>query len=152
MKLAEALQERADLNSKIQQLKYRLRSNVVMQEGVAPVEDPDILINELNNAVNRLELLIAAINTVNCNTLVDGKSVTVLLARRDALNLKIGAYRDIIENASNITNRSYSTDIRTLSTVDVRKLQKELDIYCKELREIDNKIQYTNWTTEINLV
>ncbi len=152
MKLAEALQERADLNSKIQQLKYRLRSNVVMQEGVAPVEDPDILINELNNAVNRLELLIATINTVNCNTLVDGKSVTVLLARRDALNLKIGAYRDIIENASNITNRSYSTDIRTLSTVDVRKLQKELDIYCKELREIDNKIQYTNWTTEINLV
>ncbi len=33
MKLAEALQERADLNRKIEQLKSRLNNNVLVQEG-----------------------------------------------------------------------------------------------------------------------
>ena len=33
MKLAEALQERADLNKKIEQLRSRITSNALMQEG-----------------------------------------------------------------------------------------------------------------------
>lgn len=38
MKLAEALQERADLNRTIQQLKERLDNNVLVQEGEQPAE------------------------------------------------------------------------------------------------------------------
>ena len=41
MKLAEALQERADLNRTIQQLKERLDNNVLVQEGQQPAEQPD---------------------------------------------------------------------------------------------------------------
>lgn len=40
MKLAEALQERADLNRRIQQLQGRLNSNAVVQEGERPPESP----------------------------------------------------------------------------------------------------------------
>ncbi|MEO2800040.1 DIP1984 family protein, partial [Flavonifractor plautii] len=36
MKLAEALQERADLNRNIEQLKNRLSSNALVQEGEQP--------------------------------------------------------------------------------------------------------------------
>ena len=43
MKLAEALQERADLNRKIAQLKSRLLNNVLVQEGEKTVEDPNFL-------------------------------------------------------------------------------------------------------------
>ena len=39
MKLAEALQERADLNRNIGQLRERLRSNALVQEGENTVED-----------------------------------------------------------------------------------------------------------------
>ena len=35
MKLAEALQERADLNRQIEQLKFRLANNAITQEGEA---------------------------------------------------------------------------------------------------------------------
>ena len=38
MKLAEALQERADLNSKINELRCRLGNNATVQEGEAPAE------------------------------------------------------------------------------------------------------------------
>lgn len=149
MKLAEVLKERADLNSKIQELRSRISSNVVMQEGVNPAEDPEQLIIELNHSIDRLEVLIATINTINCNTMIDGTSLTNLLAKKDALNLKINAYKAIVENASNLTNRTYSTDIKNLSAIDVKKVQNDLDLYSKELRLLDNKIQYTNWTTEI---
>ena len=40
MKLAEALQERADLNRSIAQLKSRLEASALVQQGEQPLEDP----------------------------------------------------------------------------------------------------------------
>ena len=40
MKLAEALQERADLNKRIEQLSTRLSVNATVQEGKTPAENP----------------------------------------------------------------------------------------------------------------
>ena len=41
------------------------------------------------------------------------------------------------------------TEIKLLSTVDVKKLQSEIDKMSKELRLLDNTIQSLNWTTEL---
>ena len=49
MKLAEALQERADLNRNIEQLQSRLNNNVLVQEGEEPAEDPQKLKEMLEN-------------------------------------------------------------------------------------------------------
>ncbi len=54
MKLAEALQERADLNRNIEQLKNRLNNNVLVQEGEAPAEDPETLKRALDASLERL--------------------------------------------------------------------------------------------------
>ena len=43
MKLAESLQERADLNRKIEQLRMRIQNNVLVQEGEKPAEKPEKL-------------------------------------------------------------------------------------------------------------
>ena len=51
MKLAEALQERADINRNIQQLKSRLQNNVLVQEGEKTAEEPEKLKQELDAAV-----------------------------------------------------------------------------------------------------
>lgn len=40
MKLAEALQERADLQKRIDQLEARIQSSALVQEGETPPEDP----------------------------------------------------------------------------------------------------------------
>ena len=94
MKLAEALQERADLNRRIEQLRTRLDMNALVQEGEKPAEDPAELLSELNGCIARLEELISAINHANCRVTVDGSTLTQLIARRDALTLKIQAYAD----------------------------------------------------------
>ena len=77
MKLAEALQERADLNRKIEQLCVRLNNNAIVQEGENPAENPQDLLNELNDSVERLENVIARINKTNCVTIVEGKSIKI---------------------------------------------------------------------------
>ena len=74
MKLAEALQERADLNRRIQQLQQRLDNNAMVQEGEAPAEDPAELLKELNGCVEHLERIIARINLTNCRAEVEGGS------------------------------------------------------------------------------
>lgn len=89
MKLAEALQERADLNRRIEQLNSRLYRNSKVQQGRNPEEDPAELISELDGCIARLEYLIAKINICNCTTKTpDGKSITELIAKRDCLKIK----------------------------------------------------------------
>lgn len=149
MKLAVALQERADLNIKIGDLKARINRNVLVQEGEKPTEDPKDLKKELDACISRLEYLIAAINKTNCETKVDGKSITELLARKDALEVKSAAYRDIVYVGSSNTDRARSTEIKIVSVINVKSWQKEADETAKEIRLIDNKIQETNWTTEL---
>ena len=149
MKLAEALQERADLNRRIQQLQQRLGSNAVVQEGEAPAEDPNQLLAELDGCVGDLETLIARINLTNCRTQAEGESLTALLARRDALTLKLSSYRNLAQSASQLGHRGMRSEIKWLSAVNVRALQKQADQMAKQLRLLDNTIQAANWATEL---
>ena len=149
MKLAESLQERADLNRKIEQLRYRIQNNVLVQEGEKPPEDPDKLIKELDECIKHMEYLMYRINVTNCQYLVDGESLTELIARKDALKLKESAYRDILYAASQSTHRARNTEIKVLTVIKVDALQKKADALAKEIRLLDNKIQQANWTADL---
>ena len=111
MKLAEALQERAELNRTILQLKERLDNNVLVQEGEQPAEPPERLKQELDAAIQRLEYLMARINHTNCQTCVEGKSLTELIARKDALSLKLRVYKELVYSASQTAYRARNSDI-----------------------------------------
>ena len=149
MKLAEALQERADLNRRIEQLRYRLNNNVLVQEGEKPLEDPAALLEELESSFTRLEWLIARINLTNCAVKVEGRSLTELIARRDVLSLRAEAYRRLVEEASQNTHRATRTEIKILPAVDVPALQKLADDASRDLRLLDNTLQATNWTADL---
>ncbi len=151
MKLAEALQERADLNRKIDQLQDRLRTNALVQEGENPPEDPSELLEELNGALDRLEVLMARINLTNSQVKQNesGKTLTELIAARDALKLRVASYRELVSAASQTASRATRSEIRILSAIDVRAVQRQLDALSRELRQTDNLIQEMNWTTEL---
>ena len=149
MKLAEALQERADLNKKIEQFKERLRNNCQVQEGEKPAENPTELLAELNDAVSRLEKLMAQINLTNCATKVNGTTLTELIAKKDALSIRVQTLREIIAEASRTVYRARGSEIKILPAMDVVALQKTADSLAKELRLCDNLLQETNWKTEL---
>lgn len=149
VKLAEALQERADLNRKIEELRGRLSSNVIVQEGEETAEDPNELFAELDAAVARLEELTARINETNCLTRDGDESITDLIARKDALRLQANVYRNAVSEASETARRARRTEIKVFSAVDVKALQKKADGIARELRKTDNRIQELNWKTEL---
>ena len=149
MKLATALSERADLQRRIEELGGRLNRNAKVQEGEKPSENPNELLEELNKDFARLEELIARINHTNNVTKKGDVTLTDLIAKRDCLKERIGIMRTFLLVASEKTSRYSKTEIKILSTVPVAELQKEVDIYSKELRETDETIQELNWTTEL---
>lgn len=148
MKLAEALQERADLNRNIEQLENRLNNNVLVQEGEKTAEDPDKLKRELDASIERLSYLIFHINLTNCRTTIDGKTLTELIAEKDALSLKIGVYKDIVHTGSQASYRARNTEIKIKSAISVTQWQSEIDAMAKKLRQLDNQLQESNWNTD----
>lgn len=149
MKLAEALQERSDLNRRIEQLRHRLVMNATVQEGEKPAEDPAELVAELDACAARLEELMARINRTNSETRIEGRTLTELIAKRDALTVKLNAYRDLVSNASNVVSRATRSEIKILPAVNVKKLQKQVDDMSRDLRLTDNAIQQANWTSDL---
>lgn len=150
MSLAEALQTRAEMKTRIAQFHSRLNDNAKVQEGDSPAEDPLRLIELLGAECSAYEELIYRINMTNSSTFTEnGESLTSLLARRDALSLENSILRDFLQQASQRIDRYSKTEIRILSTVDVAALQKTLDVKAKELRQLDSTIQKLNWNTQL---
>lgn len=149
MKLAEALQERADLNRSIMDLRSRLEQVMLVQEGMKPVEDPKALMKSLDESIDRLEYLMAAINHSNDVTEAGGMTLTQLIAKKDALMLKLSAYRDLVYTAGQSTSRARGTEIRVVAVLKASELQKQTDETAKEIRRLDNLLQETNWKTKL---
>lgn len=150
MKLAEALQIRADLQRRLAQMPSRLAASAKVQEGSLPVEKPESLLSEMKTLLEQLERLTVDINLTNSSVRDDdGKTLTALIAHRDMLRAKVEMTRNFLNAASDIVPRHTSTDIRVLSTVDVPAMRKECDRISRELRETDVKIQGMNWNTEL---
>mgnify|MGYP003310289423 FL=1 len=149
MKLAEALQERADIQKRLAQLRGRLLNNAKVQEGEQPVENPAELLQEMDGMILRLEELILRINMTNARIVSDGETLTSLLAKRECLQKKVGLMRDFLDRASELVERSAYTEIKVHSTVSVPEKRKKLDVLSKELRDLDSRIQQLNWLTEL---
>ena len=90
-----------------------------------------------------------AINRTNSQTVVDGQSLTEIIAKRDALQMKIGAYRDFAHEAITNTRRARNSEIKVIPVLKATDLQKKLDAYSKELRETDNLLQEKNWIFDL---
>ena len=149
MKLAEDLILRSDLQKRIEQLRVRLNNNAKVQENDEPSENPEELLNELDNNINQLKILIKQINRTNCVTVSNGQTLANLIAERDTLTLKSNILRGFLNIAGQKVNLYSTTEIKIMSTVDVPALQKELDLLSKKIRETDTELQQANWLTEL---
>ena len=150
MKLAEALINRADCQKRIEQLKQRLLRSAKVQEGETPPENPQALITELEATVNELADLIKRINKTNSLTTVqDTMTISDALAQRDTLLLKRNVYNSLVEEAASSQHRYSVSEIKSFSTVNVAELQTQMDQLSRQCRELDTKIQASNWNTEL---
>ena len=75
--------------------------------------------------------------------------MTELIAQKDALSLKIHAYKDIVYTAAQSVYRARNTEIKIKQTINVASWQAEIDQMAKNLRLLDNKLQENNWQTDL---
>lgn len=145
-KLAEALLLRADLLRKIEQLQNRIRPVLIVSDDKQPQEDPAKLMAQLRKAIQDLEALVVKINTTNNTTVVPGYgNLMQALARRDALKMLSEKLRTIRYAAQ--INNSGEKVLKT--TIDIKKLQAEIDQTGRDFRALDSTIQEINWSTII---
>ena len=149
MKLAEALNQRADLQKRIAQLRERLTNNVKVQEGDEPAENPEDLFRELDLCLSDLDDIIIRINRTNQETVWEGRTLTEIIAGKDVLSLEISVLRSALDAANVRSDRYSRNEIKFVRTVDVNVLQKKVDDLSRDLREWDSMLHQANWTTEL---
>jgi hypothetical protein len=150
MLLAEALSQRADITTRLAELKQRALRNVRHQEGESPAEDPMELLAEYERLTGDLERRVLQINVTNLATEVEpGVTMTASLARRDALRARHRMLVELADGAVRPVDRFTRTELRYESAVDVRALRQAADDVARTLRELDTRIQQVNWATEL---
>lgn len=137
------------MKKRVYQLAHRIEACATHQEGTEPNEDPTAIFAEMDAAIARFEELVCAVNIKNSQTVVDGRTLTEWIARKDCLKLKIDQYLSVVGAASRWNYRTMKTEIRILASVDVKALNRRIDELSKELRTVDNLIQKTNWEIEL---
>lgn len=149
MKLAEALSIRKDLQTRISQLSARLVSNVRVQEGDEPAEDPKELFKELDSCLKQLEEYIYRINLTNMRTMSGEKTLTQLMAERDVLTKRIEVMQNVFIQASSTNERYSRSEIKFVTTIDIKALRKQIDKLSSQLRQLDIEIQSINFSTDL---
>ena len=149
MKLAEALSIRKELQTRIEQLKMRITNNVRVQEGEKPAEEPQELLKELDSCLKQLQDLIYRINVTNMHTMSGKKTLTQLMAERDVLTKRVQILREVFNQASSSSERYSRSEIKYITTIDVKAMGKQLDKLSSQLRTLDVEIQSINFSTEL---
>jgi hypothetical protein len=149
MKLAEALIERADLQKKTAQLRSRMEKNAKVQEGETPAEDVEELLQSFEEMMSETESLIKRINRTNGMTPLGGGTLTDAIAERDCLRGRINAFRALYSSAAIVQERYSRSEVKFIRCIDTAELQSKIDRMSKQYRELDTKIQATNWMTDL---
>jgi hypothetical protein len=154
LKLAEALSLRATATRRIEQLRSRIVTNARHQEGEQPAEDAAALLTEVGDALDEYENLVRRINRTNAATTIgaDG-TLTDALARRDTLRLRHHVLKTAADAAAGNTQQGYSRQLRSelkmLSALPVGELRAQGDQVAREHRELDVRIQRSNWEVDL---
>ena len=77
-------------------------------------------------------------------------AVSVVIKALAVLHAAFAFLVGLLQQAGQTTRRATRSEIKILSTVDVAQLQKDTDRMAQRLRLLDNKLQQTNWSTELS--
>ncbi|GGK29807.1 hypothetical protein GCM10008955_24560 [Deinococcus malanensis] len=150
MILAEALITRKEYKTRLEDLRSRLQASAVVQEGDAPHESPEELLEALDGLLAEYGQLIARIHRTNLTAkLADGRTITEAIVDRDLLDERMAILRSLAEAGSRKNDRYAYSELRYLTTLDVGALRKEVDRRAKERRTLDIAIQAANWRNDL---
>lgn len=150
MKLAEALLLRRDLNNRLFQLRNEISSSVLVQEGDTLDRSITELFKEYDEINQQYSELVVAINRKNATASLADSALLLMeaLEQREQLRRKHALLTQALEETK-AAPRMGRNEIRLVRTIDTKTLTEQLNTTAKQLRELDGKIQQTNWLVEL---
>lgn len=150
MKLAEALMLRADLQTRLQELRQRISNNAIVQEGEAPAENPQDLLNQVTRVTEQMADMVRKINRTNQAIEIEaGVTITDALATRDMWITRQSIYNQAAQ-AGTLNQYQYGqSQIKMQGTVDVPSVRQMADEAARSYRELDARIQALNWMVDL---
>lgn len=150
MKLAEALLLRRDLNNRLFQLRNEISSSVLVQEGDTLDRSITELFKEYDEINQQYSELVVAINRKNVTASLADSALLLMeaLEQREQLRRKHALLTQALEETK-AAPRMGRNEIRLVRTIDTKTLTEQLNATAKQLRELDGKIQQTNWLVDL---
>lgn len=154
MKLAEALTLRADATRRIEQLRRRIVDNARFQEGEDPAEDAAALLAEADLALDELEGLVRRINRTNAASVIGPEgTMTDALARRDVLRKRHALFAAAADAAADRGHvgmmRQLRSELKMVAALPVAQLREQADDIARQIRDLDVRIQQSNWEVDL---
>jgi len=150
MKLAEAIANRSSLQKDLTWIKDQFSKISRVPEGSNPSEDPEEMLLRMESRATEFEKLVATINRTNLATTDDrGRSMTELLAERDALRARQSILTEAYQQATRKEEVYGRQELRYLPTMDIVALRKRVEFVNTRLRELNMLIQRLNWEAEV---
>ncbi|MBO0427158.1 MULTISPECIES: DIP1984 family protein [unclassified Enterococcus] len=150
MKLAEALLLRRDLNNRLFQLRNEIFSSVLVQEGDTLDRSITELFKEYDEINQQYSELVVAINRKNATASVADSALLLMeaLEQREQLRRKHALLTQALDETK-AAPRMGRNEIRLVRMIDTKTLTEQLNATAKQLRELDGKIQQTNWLVDL---
>lgn len=153
MMLGEALALRADLQKRMNRVQALLLENATVQEGDAPAVSASALLEEYRQLAAEHERLVRRINRTNVGARITIGEKTVTLAdavvRRERLAREATMLREVASQAGPKRSRFLRTEVKHVPTIDVADVLAQADRLSREHRELDTRVQQTNWAVDL---
>lgn len=150
MKLGEALLKKDEYIKKIENLKKRVKNNIIIKEDNENNEDPNDLIKEYIEINNELSDLMMKISNKEHSTKLEiGVSILEAINISDKLSREIDIYKSILKEVNSKEYRAAQNENKMTVLINVKDMQKEFDKLSKAFNDINIMIQSANWNTDL---
>lgn len=149
MKLGEALSLRAKQAQKLNDLSGRIRANVMVQEGAAPAEPVETLLDEFLALSKQHSRLLYRIAVTNTTTVVGGVSIASMLQTRQEWIRERQIYAMAATAATPRLDRYSRSELKYEAQIDVVAYHGFEDEANEQVRVLDAQIQELNWNTDL---
>jgi len=150
MKVGEALSKLKKEKSRLARLIMLRKENVYVEEGKKTKLDPKRLSEEINQKIKEIRKLKIRIQKTNLSAIVSGENIPLAEAI-----IKVNDLRSIIAKLSDLFEKREHYLFRNkdekemVAQLDELKVDDEIEKLEIEKVQLDNKIQMTNWTTQL---
>lgn len=150
MKLGEALSKLKKEKSRLARLILLRKENVYVEKGKKTRFDPKKLSKEIDTKIEEIRKLKIQIQKTNLDAMVAGENISLAEAI-----IKVNDIRSKLASLSNLfeEKRSYlfreKDEKEMVTQLDELVIEDEIEKLEIERVQLDNKIQITNWTTQL---